>query len=123
MGVGALAVGQTEPALLEDRVAPVPQCEPEAEIKLVVAEPGDPVLAPAISPTAGVVMRQIFPGITVLAVILPDGAPLTLAEIGAPLAPRGAGPSRLQAARLRGISQTDLLRPRPSLRGHRSVPR
>jgi hypothetical protein len=98
-----LAVGQSEQALLEDRVALVPQREAEAEIKLVIAESCDPILAPAIGAAARMVMRQVFPGVAMLAVILADGAPLALAEIGAPAAPRRAVPSLGEPLRLRGI--------------------
>ena len=46
--VVTLAVSQAEHALLEDRVAPVPQGEPQAPELVLVAEAGDAVLTPPI---------------------------------------------------------------------------
>jgi hypothetical protein len=46
--VVALAVGQAEEALLEDRVLPVPEGDREAELLLVVGEPGQTVFPPAV---------------------------------------------------------------------------
>ncbi len=74
-------------ALLDDRVALVPQGKAKAQIQLIVAEPGDPVLAPAVGAAARMVVREVVPGAAVLAVILADGAPLPLAEIGPPAPP------------------------------------
>ncbi len=44
--VVALRAGQPEGALLQDRVAPVPQRQPQAQALLDVAEPGQAVLTP-----------------------------------------------------------------------------
>ena len=53
LAVIALAVGQAEQALLEDRVAAVPQREGKAQTLLLVADAGDAVLAPVIGARAG----------------------------------------------------------------------
>jgi len=45
LAVIALAVGQAEQALLEDRVLAVPQGKGKAEPLVVVAEPGEAILA------------------------------------------------------------------------------
>ena len=90
LAVVALAAGQPESALLEDRVAPVPQRQRQAQPLLDVAEPGQPVLAPPVGPGPGVVVRQVAPRLAVGAVVLPDRAPLPLAEVRTPQVPVAA---------------------------------
>ena len=121
LAVIALRIGQPEQALLEDRVALVPQRKPEAQMLLVVTEPGDAVLAPAIGATARVIMRQILPGVAVLAVVLAHGAPLPFAQIRPPAPPRRSVPRLGEPPRLRGIGQIEL-RFRRALCGHWSAP-
>ena len=87
LAVVALAVGEAEQALLQDRVLAVPQGERQAQALLVVGDAGDAVLAPAVGAGAGVVVREVVPGIAVRAVVLAHRAPLPLAEIRAPEAP------------------------------------
>ena len=87
LAVVALGVGQAEQPLLEDRVAAVPQRQGEAEQALGVADAGDAVLAPAIGPAAGVVVREVVPGLAVRAVVLAHRAPLPLAEVRPPAPP------------------------------------
>ena len=87
LAVIALLAGKPERPLLEDRVAPVPQRQRQAQPLLDVAEPGEPVLAPAVGAGAGVIVRQVIPGPAVRAVILPDRAPLPLADVGSPPVP------------------------------------
>src|SRR5207302_7203439 len=94
-------------ALLEDRVALVPQREPEAQVKVLVAEAADAVFAPAIGAAARVIMREICPGVAVGAVILAHRAPLALADIGSPAPPGRTAPRFLQPAafsRLRDVA-------------------
>lgn len=91
LAVVALGVGQAEHPFLEDGVPAVPQGEREAQPLLVVAYAGDAVLAPPIGAGAGLVMGEVRPGVTVGAVVLPDGPPLAFAEVGAPPAPGRAG--------------------------------
>src|SRR5262245_40802798 len=52
----ALGAGQTEEALLEDRIAAVPQSQSKAQPTLAVADAEQTVFAPAIGTTAGLVM-------------------------------------------------------------------
>ena len=93
LAVVALAVGQAEQPLLEDRVPLVPQSEPETPVQPFVGPAGQAVLSPAVGPAAGVVVRECVPRVTVGAVILAHRAPLPVADIRAPaspsLAPRG----------------------------------
>src|SRR2546425_9526596 len=84
----SFAVRESENALLENRVFAVPQRERETEALLVVANPGDAVLAPAIRAAAGVVVREIFPGVTVRRVILAHRAPLAFGKVWAETTPR-----------------------------------
>ena len=88
LAVIALRVGKAEKPLLEDRILAVPEREPEAEKLAVVAEAGDRILAPAIGAAACLVVADEVPGIAIPAVILAHGAPLAIADIGAPAAPR-----------------------------------
>ena len=87
LAVIALAAGEPEEALLEDRIAPVPQGQREAEPPVVVGDPGDPVLAPAVGARARVVVREEIPGRPVGAVVLAHRAPLALGQVGPPAPP------------------------------------
>ena len=102
LAVVALAVGEPEGALLEDRVALVPQGEGKAEALLVVRDPAEAILAPAIGARPGLVVAEVGPRVAVLAVVLADRAPLPLAQVRAPLLPGDA--------RLAGLVQPLLLR-------------
>jgi hypothetical protein len=87
----ALAIGEAEGAFLEDRIRAVPEGYRKAQKLLVVTKSREAVLTPAIYAAACVVVREIIPSVSVLAVVLADGAPLSLAKIRAPLSPgRGA---------------------------------
>jgi hypothetical protein len=88
LAVVALGVGQAEEAFLEDGVAAVPQGERQAQALAVVADAGEAVLPPAIGPAARQVVREVRPGVAVGAVVLADGAPLALAQVRPPAAPR-----------------------------------
>src|SRR5215468_4991150 len=72
LAVVSLRARQPEGALLQDRVAPVPQRQPQAQALLDVAEPGQAVLARAV--------------------VLADRAPLALAHIRPPQVPVAGGP-------------------------------
>jgi hypothetical protein len=89
LAVIALAVGQTEQPLLQDRVLAVPQGERQAQALATVADAGDTVLAPAVGARARLAVREILPGLAVSAVVLAHGAPLPLAQIRPPQLPRG----------------------------------
>ena len=102
LAVIALAVGQAEHALLEDRVLAVPERQGKAETLPVVAQAGDAVLAPVIGARSRLIVGEVVPGVAVLAVVLPDRAPLPFAEIRPPLLPGdSAAPCFFQARLLR----------------------
>src|SRR5713101_2603159 len=83
----ALGTGEAEVALLEDRVAAVPERQREAEALMVVRDAQDAVLAPAIGARARVVVRKIVPGRAVGGVVLSHRPPLAVGEIGRPSQP------------------------------------
>ena len=83
----ALAVGQAEQPLLEDRILAVPQRQREAEPLPIVGDAGNAVLAPAVGARARLVVREVEPGIAVLAVILANGSPLPLTQVRTPHPP------------------------------------
>src|SRR5262245_6704970 len=87
LAMAALAVGQAKQAFLKNRILAVPQREREAEPRLLVAEAGETVLAPAIDAAAGVVVREIIPGIAVGRIVFAHRAPLALGKIRPPTTP------------------------------------
>src|SRR6516225_4833292 len=115
LAVIALGIGQSEEALLQDRVLSVPQGNSKAQPVVVVAETGEAVLAPVIGTGAGLIVGEVVPRITVLAVVLADRAPLSFAEIRPPLLPGHPLLARLvETPLLRGFRfQASLVRQRP----------
>ena len=91
LAVVALRPRQAEHALLEDRVAAVPEREREAELVADVRDAGHPVLVPAVGARPRVVVRERAPRVAALRVVLADGAPRPLAQVRAPLVPRVRG--------------------------------
>ena len=87
LAVVALRPGQPEGALLQDRVAPVPQGQGQAQPLVDVAEPGQAILSPPVGPGPRLVVRQVVPGVAVGAVVLPHRAPLPLADVRPPPVP------------------------------------
>ena len=87
LSVIAFAVGQAEKPLLEDGILAVPERQRKAEALLVVGNADEPVLAPAVSARSRLVMREKIPGVAAVAVVLANGSPLSLAEVGAPFLP------------------------------------
>ena len=96
LAVVALVAGQAEQALLQDRIAAVPQGEGEAEALVVVADAEQAVLAPAVRARARVVVGEVLPGGAVGAVVLAHRAPLPLRQIRAPAPPVGGPRLRLR---------------------------
>src|SRR5262249_8384948 len=80
-------VGEAEQALLQNRIAAVPQRQGEAEELPVVGDAGESVFTPPVRTGPCLVVTEIAPGISALAVVFADGAPLALAQIGTPLLP------------------------------------
>src|SRR5439155_22476231 len=90
--VVAFLAGQAEDALLDDRVAAVPERQGEAEALLVIADAAEAVLVPPVRPGTRVVVREVVPGGAPGAVVLAHRAPGPLGQVGPPVAPGpGAG--------------------------------
>ena len=88
LAVIALVPGEAEDALLEDRVAAVPEREREAQQLLLVADATEAVLAPAVRARTRVVVREGGPRVAVGAVVLAHGAPGPFAHVRPPAPPR-----------------------------------
>ena len=85
--VVGLAVRQPEHAFFEDGVFAIPQGYAEAQQLLMIADAGQTILAPVIGAGSRLVMSEVVPGITVLAVVLANCPPLPLAKVGSPFSP------------------------------------
>ena len=84
----AFAVGQSKQPFLQNWILAVPECERKAKRLVVVGDPGQAVLTPAIGPGTRHIMREIIPGVAIQAVVLAHRTPLPFAQIGPPLFPR-----------------------------------
>ena len=104
LAVVALAVGEAEHPLLEDRVGAVPERQRQAQPLALVADPGDPVLAPAVRARARVVVGEVVPRVAVVAVVLAHRAPLALAQVRAPRLPGHLIPAGLLEANVFGCA-------------------
>src|SRR6266566_8569670 len=83
----AFWTGQAEEPLLENRVGLIPQAEREAQQTLFVTDTQQTIFAPAIGAGTSVVMGKKVPGVPRGGVVLTDGPPLALAQIGSPAIP------------------------------------
>ena len=88
LAVIAFGSGEAEEPLLDDRIGLVPHRHREAQQRLLIADPEDAVLAPAVRARAGLVVHEISPRVLVRVVPLPHRSPLPVAEVGAPVPPR-----------------------------------
>ena len=87
LAVIALRPGEPEHPFLEDGILAVPHRKGEAEPLVVVRDPEDPVLAPAVGARARVVVREVIPRGAELRIILPHRPPLALREVRSPALP------------------------------------
>ena len=87
--VVGFTVRQTEHSFLENGILAIPKRDTEAELLFVVADSGEAVFTPVIRPRASLIVSEIVPGITILAIVLANSTPLPLAQIWAPLSPHG----------------------------------
>ena len=85
--VAAPLPAEAEEALFEDVVLAVPKGGRHADAALAVGSSPEPVFAPAVGAAACLVVGEILPAFLVAGVVLPDGAPLALGEVGAPAFP------------------------------------
>jgi hypothetical protein len=70
LAVIALRAGQPERTFLQDRVAPVPQRQAQAQPLVDIAESGQAVLPPPVGPRSRVIVGQVIPCVAVGAVVL-----------------------------------------------------
>ncbi len=89
LAVIALRRDDSEQAFLEDRIPLVPEGGGEGQELVAVADACDPVLAPAIGLCRRPVEGEVGPGIAVRAVVLADGAPSPIRDVGSPPPPGG----------------------------------
>ena len=90
LAVVAFAGNESEIALLENRIAFIPEGHRPAEDLIAVTEPGDAILAPAIGLRSRQVVGEERPRIAILAVVLAHRGPRAVGEVGTPLVPAGA---------------------------------
>jgi hypothetical protein len=90
LAVVAFVRREAEEALLEDGIALVPEREAEADALVAIRDAGQAILVPAVRALPRMVVREVLPGVAVRAVVLADGAPGALAQIGAPPLPMRA---------------------------------
>ena len=83
----ALIARQAEEPFFQDRIAPVPHGYGEADVLMPVADSRDTILVPPVGPGSRVIVRKIFPGVAIRAVVLADRSPGALAEVRAPALP------------------------------------
>src|SRR6185295_6261059 len=75
------AISETEQPLLQYRILAIPQGKGKAQPLLVIAETGEAILPPMIGSRPGLIVGEVVPGVTVLAVVLADSAPLAFTEV------------------------------------------
>jgi len=76
---------------------PVPQGKGKTKSLRLIRETGQPVFTRTVRAGAKLVMGEVVPGVAVFAVIFADRAPLSLAQVRAPLAPWRALPGLFEA--------------------------
>src|SRR5262249_51464116 len=92
-----------EEALFDDGVFAVPEGQGEAEALLIIGETGKAILATAVGTASGLIVGEVVPGVSRVAVVFAHGTPLALAEVRAPLAPGDVLFAGFFEARLLGV--------------------
>src|ERR1700751_4589134 len=88
--VVAFAIRQAKEPLLQDRIPPIPKSDREAELLFVVGNSGQTIFSPAVGTGTGLIVAEVVPRISVLAVVFAHCSPLPFAEVGSPFLPRGS---------------------------------
>src|SRR3954464_13239300 len=102
LAVITLAVRHTKESFLQDGIAPIPHSDREAELLLIVRDSGEPILPPTVGTRAGLIMREVIPGISIMTIVFAHRSPLSLTQIRTPLFPRNPGFSSIVQACLLG---------------------
>src|SRR5690606_16577970 len=79
-----LRAGQSKQPFFQNWITTIPQGQGKTYPAFVVGNTRYAILAPAINPASGMVMRKIVPSTPVFTIILPHCAPLPFTEVGAP---------------------------------------
>src|SRR5204862_6283551 len=87
LAVIALVAVEPEEALLEDRVALVPERQRQAEPAVAVAETGQAVFVPTVGPATGLLKGKVVPGGSIRAVVLANRTPGPLSQVRPPALP------------------------------------
>ena len=90
LAVVPLRPREAEEPLLEDRVLAVPERDGEAEDLVAIADACEAVLVPPVGARACMVVGEVLPRGAARGVVLPDGAPGPVGDVGAPALPVGA---------------------------------
>ena len=85
--VVAFVAGEADKSFFENRVLVVPKREGEAKSLVIVRDTKDSILAPTIGAGPRVIVGEIGPSLALVVVVLPNGAPLPLTQVGTPSAP------------------------------------
>ena len=109
----ALPAIEAEEPVLHMAIAAVPHGKGEGEVLVQVAEAEDAVLAPAEGPRSSLVVGEVAPGVSVIGIVLADGAPGPLGEVGTPEVP-GPGLLRSEAV-VTAVSHAFLLTGHPPI--------
>ena len=78
---------ETEHAFFENGIVSIPESDGKAEILVTIANAGDAIFIPTVGTRAGVIVREIAPGVATLAVILANSAPSALRQERSPTIP------------------------------------
>src|SRR6266481_1931366 len=80
----AFAIRQSEETLFENWIVAIPQGHAKAEKLLLIADAGKTILTPVVCARTGLVMGEVVPGISILAVVFTNRPPLALAQVWPP---------------------------------------
>src|ERR1700692_4821639 len=94
----AFGPSEAEQALLQDRIAAIPEGESKTKPLVIVTDTGDAILGPAIGARASMIMREVIPSGPIRAVIFTRISPGTFGEVGSPTSPVFLPAVRLQNA-------------------------
>src|SRR5215470_9227408 len=83
----SLVTRETKKAFFQDGIMTIPESQRETNHLMTIADAGDSVLAPTISPRTGMVVGKKLPRTAARAVILAHCAPLALRKIWPPALP------------------------------------
>ena len=108
LAVISLRPAQAEEALLQERVAFVPEGEGKAKALLEIRDAREAVLVPAIDARPRVIMRKVGPRFAIRAVILAHGSPRALGQVWPPRLPSFLTARIGRDTRLFGVHARDI---------------